>query len=191
LTDDPRREREDPSRERVFVALGSNLGDRAAHLAAALTGLRATPGVRVVACSSLYETEPVGPPGQGPYLNAAVELTTTLAPRALLARLHELERAAGRTRSGVRNLARSLDLDLLLFGSRCSDAPDLELPHPRLHLRPFVLAPLRELAPEAPHPRLGRSIGELAASLEASGAWAPGTVRTFAPPPQALGGPCR
>lgn len=182
---------EDAGRERVFVALGSNLGDREAHLAAALAGLRATPGVGLVACSSLYETEPWGPPGQGPYLNAVAELATTLAPGALLARLHELERAAGRIRSGVRNEARSLDLDLLLFGSRCSDAPGLELPHPRLHERPFVLAPLRELAPEALHPRLGRSVEALAAALEASGGWAPGAVRSVAPPPQALGGPCR
>lgn len=176
---------------RAFVALGSNLGDRAAQLAAAVAGLGATPGVRLLACSSLYETEPVGPPGQGPYLNAALLLETSLAPRALLARLHELEGAAGRARSGVRNEARTLDLDLLLFGDLCIDEPGLTVPHPRLHERPFVLAPLRELAPGARHPRLGRSVGELATALEASVAWAPGAVRVFAPPPQAPGGPCR
>ena len=176
---------------RAYVGLGSNLGDRAAQLEAAVAGLAATPGARLLACSSLYETDPVGPPGQGPYLNAVVLLETSLAPRELLARLQELEAAAGRTRSGVRNEARTLDLDLLLYGERCVDEPGLVVPHPRLHERPFVLAPLRELAPEARHPRLGRRVGELAAALEASGAWAPGLVRHFAPPPQALGGPCR
>ena len=176
---------------RAYVALGSNLGDRAAQLGAAVAGLAATPGARLLACSSLYETEPVGPPGQGPYLNAVVLLETSLAPRALLARLHELERAAWRTRSGVRNEARTLDLDLLLYGERCIDEPGLAVPHPRLHERPFVLAPLRELAPEALHPGLGRRVAELAAALEASGGWAAGAVRLFAPPPQALGGPCR
>jgi 2-amino-4-hydroxy-6-hydroxymethyldihydropteridine diphosphokinase len=177
---------------RAFVALGSNLGDRAARLAGALAGLRATPGVRLLACSSLYETEPVGPPGQGPYLNAAAELETSLAPGALLARLLELEREAGRTRSGRANEARSLDLDLLLYGARCLDEPGLVLPHPRLHERAFVLAPLAELAPAARHPRLARSIGELAAALEAAGGWPPGAVRVFGPPPpQAPLGPGR
>jgi 2-amino-4-hydroxy-6-hydroxymethyldihydropteridine diphosphokinase len=176
---------------RAYVGLGSNLGDRAAHLEAAVAGLAATPGARLLACSSLYETEPVGPPGQGPYLNAVALLETRLPPRALLARLLELEAAAGRTRSGARNEARTLDLDLLLYGERCVDEPGLVVPHPRLHERPFVLEPLRELAPDARHPRLGRSARELAAALEASGAWRPGAVRRFAPPPQALGGPCR
>ena len=176
---------------RAFVALGSNLGDRAAHLSAAVAGLRSTRGVRVLACSSLYETDPVGPPGQGPYLNAALLLETSLSPRALLARLHEIEGAAGRARSAVRNEARTLDLDLLLYGGRSIDEPGLVVPHPRLHERPFVLAPLRELAPEELHPRFGSKVGELAAALEASGAWQPGTVRLFAPPPQGADGACR
>jgi len=167
----------------AFVSLGSNLGDRAAHLEGALAGLRATPGVSALRCSSLYETEPVGPPGQGPYLNAVARLETSLAPRELLARLFTLERAAGRTRSGVRNEARSLDLDLLLFGPLCLDEPGLCVPHPRLHERPFVLAPLRELAPDLCHPRLRRSVAELAAALEASGAWRPGAVTPWGPPP--------
>jgi 2-amino-4-hydroxy-6-hydroxymethyldihydropteridine diphosphokinase len=167
----------------AFVALGSNLGDRAAHLAGALAGLRATRGISALRCSSLYETEPVGPPGQGPYLNAVVRLETRLAPRELLARLLALEAAAGRTRSAVRDEARTLDLDLLLFGERCLDEPDLRVPHPRLHERPFVLAPLRELAPRLRHPRLGRTVAELAAALEASGAWRPSAVTRWAPPP--------
>ena len=159
------------------MALGSNLGDREATIEAALAGLRATPGVREVVCSSLYETEPVGPPGQGPYLNAVARLDTELEPRALLGRLLALEREAGRVRSGVRDEARTLDLDLLFHGARCLDESDLTLPHPRLHERPFVLAPLAELAPALVHPRLGRTVAELARALEAAGRWPAGAVR--------------
>lgn len=171
----------------AFVSLGSNLGDRAAHLANALAGLRATRGISALRCSSVYETEPVGPPGQGPYLNAVARLETRLEPRALLERLLDLEGAAGRTRSGVRNEARTLDLDLLLYGSRILDEPGLRVPHPRLHERPFVLAPLRELAPALRHPQLGRSVAELAAALEATGSWRPGTVTRWGDSPSQEG----
>lgn len=146
----------------AYVALGSNLGDRAAQLAAAIAALRAQPEIRVEAVSTVYETAPVGPPPQGPYLNAVVHLRTQLAPRALLARLLEIERAAGRVRGGPRWSARSLDLDLLLYDSLVLDEPGLCIPHPRLHERTFVLAPLCELAPRLVHPRLGVRIDELA-----------------------------
>jgi 2-amino-4-hydroxy-6-hydroxymethyldihydropteridine diphosphokinase len=136
--------------ERAFVALGSNLGDRRAQLDGALRALRATRGVRVVAASDWVETEPVGgPPRQGPYLNGVVELETTLEPRALLARLLEIERAAGRVRvAGVRDAPRTLDLDLLLHGERRVEEPDLLVPHPRMEERVFVLQPLAQLAPQ-------------------------------------------
>lgn len=135
----------DSHRGGVFIALGSNLGDRRAHLAGALREIGATPGVRVLRYSSLHETEAVGgPPGQGRFLNAVAELATTLAPEALLERLHAIERDHGRER-GIRNGPRTLDLDLLLYGDvRCS-AARLTLPHPRMWEREFVLAPLAEL----------------------------------------------
>ncbi len=136
----------------AYVALGSNLGDRAAHLEAAIAALRATPGIEVIALSSVRETEPVGGPPQGPYLNAVVALRTELAPRALLERLLEIEAAQGRERGPERNAPRTLDLDLLLYGDEKIDEPDLVVPHPRMHERAFVLEPLAELAPDlVPH----------------------------------------
>jgi 2-amino-4-hydroxy-6-hydroxymethyldihydropteridine diphosphokinase len=146
----------------AFVALGSNLGDRPATLRRALDTLAEQPGVELVAYSSLYETDPVGPPSQGPYLNAAARLRTTLSPRALLGVLLSIEAAAGRLRGPERNAARTLDLDLLLVGDVCVDEPGLTLPHPRLHERAFVLEPLAEIAGAVVHPGLGITISALA-----------------------------
>ena len=157
--------RSHPSQPRVvdaYVALGSNLGDREAQLAAAIAALRAQSGVHVEAVSTLYETAPVGPPPQGPYLNAVVRLRTQLAAHALLECLLAIEIAAGRERGGPRWSARTLDLDLLLYGSLVLDEPGLCIPHPRLHERAFVLEPLCQLAPRLVHPRLGSSVEELA-----------------------------
>jgi 2-amino-4-hydroxy-6-hydroxymethyldihydropteridine diphosphokinase len=157
------RERGGPElEEEVFLALGSNLGSRESHLTAAVAALRRSEGVRVAAVSPVYETDPVGPPPQGPYLNAVARLRTSLAPRALLARLLEIEAEAGRSRGGERNTARTLDLDLLFYGARRIDEPGLEVPHPRLHQRAFVLEPLRDLAAELVHPGLRQSVESLA-----------------------------
>jgi 2-amino-4-hydroxy-6-hydroxymethyldihydropteridine diphosphokinase len=161
----------------AYVSLGSNLGDREAHFAAALGALRARAGVRVIALSAVYETDPVGPLPQGPYLNAVVHLRTRLSPRALLACLQQIEAAAGRTRGAERNLARTLDLDLLLHGAQTLDEPGLTLPHPRLHERAFVLEPLCELAPDLVHPKLRRRIDELARRVRD-----PAAVRFFVSP---------
>ncbi len=130
---------------RVYVGLGSNLGDRAAALRSALRALDATPTTRVAACSTFHETEPVGgPPNQPAYLNAVARLETDLSPQALLARMQVIERAHGRVRT-VRHGPRTLDLDLLLFDDLVIDEPGLIVPHARMWGREFVLAPLAEL----------------------------------------------
>ena len=149
--------------ERAYVGLGSNVGERASHLVAALDALRATPGVREVEVSSLYETRHVGPDVQAPHLNAVARFETRLRAQALLARLLAIECESGRSRARGHGAPRTLDLDLLLFGSRRIDEPDLVVPHPRLHLRAFVLEPLAELAPRLVHPVLGESIEVLSA----------------------------
>jgi len=131
---------------RAFLALGSNLGDRAAYLRNAIAELHRLD--RVVAVSPVYETAAEGgPAGQDPYLNAVVELETDRSPRDLLEVCRRLEDAAGRVR-GERWGARTLDVDVLLVGDLTVDEPDLQVPHPRMWDRRFVLAPLADLAPE-------------------------------------------
>jgi 2-amino-4-hydroxy-6-hydroxymethyldihydropteridine diphosphokinase len=139
--------------ERVFVGLGANLGDARATLAAAVAGLAALPGTQSVQGSSLYRSAPVEAVGPD-FLNAVVELRTTLAPDALLAALQAMELAHGRLRP-YPHAPRTLDLDLLLYGQRVLATATLTVPHPRLHERAFVLQPLLELAPALVHPRLG------------------------------------
>ncbi|MFQ5806632.1 MAG: 2-amino-4-hydroxy-6-hydroxymethyldihydropteridine diphosphokinase [Phycisphaerae bacterium] len=129
----------------IFIALGSNLGDREGIINSALRELEEQNDIRVVRCSRLHETEPVGgPPGQRRYLNAVAELETKLPPRELLMRLLAVERRHGRQRS-VPNAPRTLDLDLLLYGERVIDERNLTVPHPRMWERPFVMQPLREI----------------------------------------------
>ena len=127
---------------RAFLGLGSNLGDRAAHLRAAVDALG-----DVVAVSPVYETDPVGGPEQGSYLNLVVELATERDPRGLLEVCRTLETAAGRVRE-ERWGPRTLDVDVLWVEGACVDDPDLQVPHPRLWERRFVLAPLADLAPD-------------------------------------------
>jgi 2-amino-4-hydroxy-6-hydroxymethyldihydropteridine diphosphokinase len=145
----------------VYIALGSNLGDRRASIDAAVVRLDAVPGVRVTRRSSLYETAPVGgPAGQGSYLNAVAEVATTLAPDELLALLQAIEADLGRVRA-ERDGPRTIDLDILLHGDTVLESPRLTLPHPRLHERLFVLDPLAEIAPGVVHPTLGLTVSKL------------------------------
>jgi 2-amino-4-hydroxy-6-hydroxymethyldihydropteridine diphosphokinase len=131
----------------VYIALGSNVGDRAAHLAAARAALEALPQSRVISASSVEETEPLGTVPQGPYLNQMVAVETTLSPRVLLDALLTIERAEGRVRT-ERWGARTLDLDIVRFGSRRVDEPGLTVPHPQLPNRPFWQRELAELGAE-------------------------------------------
>jgi len=142
---------------RAYVGLGSNLGDRERTIRRALDELAAEPGVRVVTVSTLIDTEPVGPVEQPRFLNGVVELETTLAARDLLALLLDVERRFGRRREGVPPQGpRTLDLDLLVYGDAEVAEPGLDLPHPRLHERRFVLEPLAEVAPGLEVPGKGR-----------------------------------
>lgn len=139
----------------AFIALGSNLGDRSAAIDRAIEFLGAKESLRVVAVSSLYETAPVGPP-QPHYLNAVAQVQTTLTARALLQSLLSIEQMLGRVRDpSERNAARTIDLDILLFGECIVNESDLEVPHPRLAMRPFVLRPLLELDATLAHPVTG------------------------------------
>jgi 2-amino-4-hydroxy-6-hydroxymethyldihydropteridine diphosphokinase len=145
---------------RAALALGSNLGDRLGSLRAGARDLLATPAVELVALSSVYETDPVGGPGQGPYLNAVVVVRTDLEPAALLARALAIEAAQGRVRA-ERWGPRTLDIDVLSIGEVVDDDPALTLPHPRAHERAFVLVPWAEADPTYVVPRLGLSVANL------------------------------
>lgn len=156
---------------RVFIAFGSNLGDRHAHLLTAREQLCSTAGIDCVAASSLYESEPSGGPGgQGLYLNAVIAIETALAPLTLLQLLQAVENEHGRVRS-ERWSARTLDLDLLLYGDLILQTGLLTLPHPRLLERAFVLLPCAEIAPELRHPLSGRTMLQLSEAIDHSGTW--------------------
>jgi 2-amino-4-hydroxy-6-hydroxymethyldihydropteridine diphosphokinase len=148
----------------VAIALGSNLGDRHSYLQQGIEPLRAAlANVRV---SSFIETEPVGVVGQPPFLNGALIAETTLSPRELLDLLLTTERRLGRLRPFDR-APRTIDLDLILYGERVIEEPDLQVPHPRFRERRFVLEPLAELAPDWIDPVSGRTIAELLLDLVA------------------------
>ena len=166
----------------VYLGLGSNLGCRERNLAECVQHLSGRPldnqdgplapqelfksgDVRLVRSSDIYETEPWGFAGQGPFLNSVLEISTNVPPHELLGGVKELEKRLGRL-PGARYGPRLIDIDILLYGRETVDLPDLQIPHPRLHQRAFVLVPLAEIAPELIHPVLGISIGDLAGRVD-------------------------
>lgn len=149
----------------AYIAFGSNLGDRRATLAGAYRAIATHPDITPLQRSKLYETAPVGgPDGQWRFLNTVLKVETTLAPHELLATCLATEQRFRRERK-VRWDARTLDLDILLFGDQVVATPDLEVPHPRMHQRRFVLVPLADVAADVTHPVLGESISDLLARL--------------------------
>jgi 2-amino-4-hydroxy-6-hydroxymethyldihydropteridine diphosphokinase len=148
--------------------LGSNLGDRLAHLDAALVLLDRADGLQMLDCSPVIETPPFGPPGQRHYLNAVCVVACRRTPLALLRLLRRIECSRGRDRvNGQRWGPRTLDLDLLLYADRIIDHPLLTVPHPRLHLRRFVLEPLSLVAPQWQVPTLRKTVQQLLEQLPA------------------------
>ena len=143
-----------------FLCLGTNLGDRRKNLSRAARRLEQE-GVRVVRASSVYETEPVDNPSQPWYLNQVLEVRTALAPHEMLVLGKAVEARMGRT-PGPAGAPRPMDIDILLAGETIIDTPDLTIPHPRMDRRNFVLIPLNEIAPDAVHPVLHRSVRHLA-----------------------------
>jgi 2-amino-4-hydroxy-6-hydroxymethyldihydropteridine diphosphokinase len=150
---------EEPAAVRAFLGLGANLGDRLANLQRAADLLGQKEGIAIVASSRVYETEPVGGPPQPDYLNSVIEALTTRSPRSLLDACQEVERVMGRERV-ERWGPRVIDVDLLTYGRVRVAEPGLQIPHPRMHERGFVLLPLLELTEDPPLPG-GRSIGSV------------------------------
>jgi 2-amino-4-hydroxy-6-hydroxymethyldihydropteridine diphosphokinase len=149
----------------VYFGLGSNIGDREQMLQSAIDRLQA-PDLRVKKVSAVYETEPVGFADQRSFLNVAVEAETDLFPLMLLARIQKIEIALGRKRAGPVNGPRTIDIDILFYGHVVVHAGKLEIPHPRLQERRFVLAPMAELAADLRHPLLHQTMRELLSGVE-------------------------
>ena len=154
-------------RRRVFVGIGSNLGNRRAQYQKALDRIADLPQTSIVKYSSLYETEPLGE-AKSWYINGVIELETEFTPQQLLSRLQKIESALGRRRTAHTKkwASRKIDLDILLFDNDIVAEKNLQVPHPEMHRRRFVLLPLSELAPQFVHPHLGSTVAELLAGLD-------------------------
>jgi len=150
---------------RVFIAAGSNLGDRRQHLEKAFRYLCSEPSLQIVQMAPVYETAPVGGPEQGDFLNTLWVFETELGPEAVLKILQTAEEAQGRIRA-EKNGPREIDLDLAAYGEMCLDQDHLRIPHERMHERWFVLKPLCDVAPQWTHPRLKKTAAELFKELD-------------------------
>jgi 2-amino-4-hydroxy-6-hydroxymethyldihydropteridine diphosphokinase len=148
----------------VYLSLGSNVGDREAHLRKAIEQLEAA-DIRILRRSAIFETEPQDVKEQGWFLNAVVEVETELFPMQLLARAQKIERDLGRQRL-KQGGPRTIDIDILLYGSVVIRTPQLEIPHPRMTARRFVLEPLAQLAPDLVHPVTGQAVSAMLAQIQ-------------------------
>lgn len=151
----------------ALIGLGSNLGERKHHLESAIEQIRQLSQTEVLAVSRWHETEPVGGPPQGKFLNGAAKIETALSPESLAKELQQIERSLGRPPERIRWGPRVIDLDLLGYEDRVIQGDRLTVPHPRLQERPFVLLPLAEVAPEWRHPLLQKNAREMLADLPA------------------------
>ena len=149
----------------AYLGLGSNMGDRKGNIKKAVELLEKSPGVKVVKLSPMYETEPVGDVPQGKFINAAAEVYTALFPLGLLALCRSIEDALGRVRT-VKWGPRTIDLDILLYDEDVIETAELTVPHPLMHEREFVLTPLSDIAPDAYHPVLKKTVQELLEGLK-------------------------
>ncbi len=149
----------------AYIGIGSNLGDKRGNIRRAVEALGADPGNRRVRCSPLYSTEPVGKKDQDWFVNGVVSLETSLGPRELLELLISIEKKMGRVRREKWG-PRTIDLDILFYEDQILKEPNLQVPHPRLHERKFVLLPLRDLAPDWIHPELGKTVSRLLSELD-------------------------
>jgi len=148
---------------KTYISVGSNIGNRLENCRKAVAAIAEL--AKITAVSSVYETEPVGPKDQPDFINCAVEIETDLPPRKLLSELLSIEDALGRVRK-ERWRERAVDLDIIFYGSLAMNSDDLTIPHPRAHLRRFVLEPLAEIDPAFVHPVLGASVSELLEKVE-------------------------
>ncbi len=167
---------ENETEERIFIGLGGNIGDPRRAMASAVKALAGADDIDVVGISSLYRTPPWGKTDQPDFLNAVVEISCALSPRILLNRCLEIEKGLKRER-GERWGPRTIDMDIIAFGNRVVDEPDLHIPHPRLYERAFVLMPLAELAPD--FTISGNQVSQLLAELDRQGIAVPAQGRQW------------
>lgn len=146
---------------KVYLGIGSNLGDREANCREAIESLESVKELKIRTTSSIYETDPVGGPPQNKYLNAVLEIETELSPENLLDILKGIELEMGRESSPKKDFPRIIDLDILTYGDEVIKTEELTVPHPRMHERSFVLKGLSEIAPEEVHPVFGKTVREL------------------------------